>query len=97
MPTQSWRSKVVRAVCMATNSALMMVRVSSVPAASTYIVVLVGMCTTAAPRRGWPVMFEPSVYTHCSGRNFGAHVKAGYRLSIISVSVSVSVLSVISV
>ena len=52
MPIQSWLSNVVRAVCMATNPALMMVRVSSVPAASMNMVVEVGICTTAAPSLG---------------------------------------------
>jgi hypothetical protein len=61
MPTHPCVENVVRAVWMATISARMMVRDSSVPAASMYIVVLVGMCTTAAPRRGCPLMSEPSV------------------------------------
>jgi hypothetical protein len=39
---------VVRAVCMATISARIMVRFSSDPVASMYTVVLVGTCTTAA-------------------------------------------------
>ena len=26
-----------------------------------------------APKRGWSVMSDPSVYTHCSGRNMGVH------------------------
>ena len=61
MPIQVLVENAERAVGMATSSALMMVRVSSVLATSMYIVVLVGMCTTAAPKRGWPVMLEPSV------------------------------------
>ena len=48
-------------VCMATSSALMMVRLSSVPAASMNMVVVVGICTTAAPSLGKPLMSEPSV------------------------------------
>ena len=52
MPIHSCDAKLVRAVCMATRSARLMVRVSSAPAASTYIVVLEGMYTTDAPRRG---------------------------------------------
>ncbi len=71
MPIHSCSEKAERAVCMATSSALMMVRVSSVPAASIYIVVEVGMCTTAAPSLGWPSMSEPSVYTQFSGIYFG--------------------------
>ena len=30
-------------------------------------------CTTAAPKRGWPVTSDPLVYTHCSGQNMGVH------------------------
>ena len=73
MPIHSCASKVVRAVCMATSSARMIVRVSSVPAASMYMVVAVGMWTTAAPSRGCPSMSEPSVYTQFSGMNLGIH------------------------
>ena len=58
---------------MATSSALMMVRVSSVPAASIYMVVAVGTWTTAAPSLGYPFMSEPSVYTQFSGMNLGDH------------------------
>jgi hypothetical protein len=29
------------------------------------------MCTTAAPNLGWPLMSEPSVYTHSAGASFG--------------------------
>ncbi len=61
---------------MATSSARMIVgrsQVSSVPLASIYMVVHVGTCTTAAPKRGWPLISNPSVYTHCSGRNTGVH------------------------
>ncbi len=71
IPIQAWSSKVARAVCIATSSARMMVLVSSNPVASMKIVLLVGMCTTAAPSLGWPLMSEPSVYTHSSGTNFG--------------------------
>ena len=61
MPIHSCVENVERSVCMAINYARMMVRVSSVPVAYMYMVVLVGMCTTTAPRRGWPVMSKPSV------------------------------------
>ena len=73
MPIHSCATKVVRAVCMATSSARMIVRVSSVAAASMYIVVAVGTWTTAAPRRGSPSMSGPSVYTQFSGMNLGIH------------------------
>ena len=73
MPSHSCETKVFRAVCMATSSALMMVRVSSVPAASIYMVVAVGTWTTAAPSLGCPSMSEPSVYTQFSGMNLGNH------------------------
>ncbi len=56
---------------MATSSARMMVRVSSHPAASINIVVFVGMCTSATPSRGCPLMSKPSVYTHSSGEKWG--------------------------
>jgi len=56
---------------MATSSARMMVLVSSHLVASMKIVVLVGICTTAAPNLGWPLMSEPSVNTHSAGANFG--------------------------
>jgi hypothetical protein len=56
---------------MATSSARMMVRVSSHPAASIYIVLFVGMCITAAPSMGCPLMSEPLVYTHSSGEKWG--------------------------
>ena len=58
---------------MATSSARMMVRVSSVPPASINILVEVGMCTIAAPNLGYPSMSELSVYTQFSGMNFGVH------------------------
>ena len=45
-------SNVVRAVCMATSSARMMVRVSSVHVASMNMVVEVGISTNAAPSLG---------------------------------------------
>ncbi len=51
----------------------MTVRVSSVPAASIYMVVAVGTWTTAAPSLGCPSMSEPSVYTQFSGMNLGVH------------------------
>ena len=73
IPSHSCETKVFRAVCMATSSALMMVRVSSVPAASIYIVVAVGTWTTAAPSLGCPSMSEPSVYTQFSGMNLGIY------------------------
>ncbi len=60
-PIQEWFSNLVRAVGIATNSARMMVRVSSLPAAFMYMVVHVGVCTKAAPSRGWPLISEPSV------------------------------------
>ncbi len=66
-----WSSNLVRAVCMATSSARMMVLVSSHPAESINIVVFVGMCTTATPGRGCPLMSEPYVYTHSSGEKWG--------------------------
>ena len=37
------------------------------------MVVRVGMCTTAAPNRGWSLISEPFVYTHSSGKNCGVH------------------------
>jgi hypothetical protein len=46
---------------MATSSALVMVRVSSRPEASIYVVVGVGECMTDAPNRGFHVLSEPSV------------------------------------
>ncbi len=61
IPIHSRVANVVRAVCMATSSARMMERVSSVPAASMYMVVTMGILTTEAPIRGWPAMSEPSV------------------------------------
>ena len=73
MPIYSCAAKVVRAVCMATSSARIIVRVSSVPAASIYMVVAVGTWTTAAPSLGWPFMSEPSVYTQFSGMYLGIH------------------------
>ncbi len=71
IPSQECPSNVARAGSIATSSARMMVLVSSHPVASMYIVVLVGMCTTAAPSLGCPLMSDPSVYTHVSGTNFG--------------------------
>ncbi len=73
MPSHSCETKVFRAVCMATSSALVMVRVFSVPAASIYMVVAVGTWTTAALSLGCPSMSEPSVYTQFSGMNLGNH------------------------
>ncbi len=73
MPIHSCATKVVRAVCMATNSARMMVRVPSVPAASIYMVVAVGTWTMAAPSLGCPSMSEPSVCIQFSGMNLGVH------------------------
>ena len=71
IPSQECSSNVARAVCIATSSARMMVLVSSHPVASMKIVVLVGICTTAAPSLGCPLMSDPCVYTHVSGTNFG--------------------------
>ena len=71
IPNQACSANVARAVCIATSSARIMVLVSSQPAASMKILVLVNMCTTAAPSLGCPLMYEPSVYTHSSGTNFG--------------------------
>ena len=62
MPNHDWSSSLLRAVWMATSSARMMVRHSSHLAASIKIIVNVGMCTTAAPRPGWPLMSDPYVY-----------------------------------
>ncbi len=59
---------------MATSSARMMVRVSSVSAPSMNMVVEDGMCTTAAPNLGKPSVSEPSMYTQFSGMNFSVHV-----------------------
>ncbi len=58
---------------MATISARMIVRFSSVPPESMYMVVHVRTCITAAPKRGWPLMSEPSLYTNYSGRKMGVH------------------------
>jgi hypothetical protein len=63
MPFNSCDANVVNVLCMATSSARMMVRVSFVPVTDMYTGVLVGMWTTAAPNRGWPVMSDPLVYT----------------------------------
>ena len=71
IPSQECSSNVARAVWIATSSARMMVSVSSHHVASMKIVVHVGMCTTAAPSLGCPLMSDPSVYTHFSGSNFG--------------------------
>ncbi len=68
-----WSSNLVRAVYIVTSSARMMVRVSSHPVASMWMVVRVGVCTTAAPNLGCPLMSEPLVYTHSSGRKRGVH------------------------
>ena len=73
MPIHSCAAKVVRAVCMVTSSARIIVRVSSVPATSIYIVVAVGTWTTAAPSLGWPFMSGSSVYTQLSGMYSGIH------------------------
>ncbi len=71
---------------MATSSARMMVRVSSHPAASINIVVFVGMCTTALPSHGCPLMSEPSVYTHSYGEKGGIQ---GIGVGGVSVAVAV--------
>ncbi len=73
MPTHSCVANLSRVMYIATSSARIMVRVSYVPPASMYRVVHVGTYTTAAPRRGWPLISEPSVYTHCSGWYLGIH------------------------
>jgi 2-keto-3-deoxy-L-rhamnonate aldolase RhmA len=52
IPIHSCSANVARAVCMATSSARMIVRVSSVPTASIQRVVEVGMCTIVAPNLG---------------------------------------------
>ena len=67
IPTHSCMENLSRAAYIATSSARMVVRVSSVPPTSIYMDVLVGTCTTAAPSRECPLMSEPSLYTHCSG------------------------------
>ena len=72
-PIHSCVANLVRAVCMAISSARMMVRVSSVPAASIYMVLEVEMWTTEAPSLGFPSMSEPSVYARFSGMYFGDH------------------------
>ncbi len=58
---------------MATCFARIMVQFSRHPVASMYIVVCVGMCTTAASRRACPLMSDPSVNTHSYGVNIGVH------------------------
>ena len=67
-----WRSgsfaKVIKAWWMATSSARRTVLFSSNPVASISISVEVEGCITAAPSLGLGSIFEPSVYTHCSGR-----------------------------
>ena len=68
---------------MAISFARMVVLVSSEPAASMYIVVFDGICTTAAPSLAWPLMSEPSVYIHASGVNFGVH-NSGEGMVLIS-------------
>ena len=73
IPSQECSSNVARAVCIATSSARMTVLVASHHVASMKIVVLVCICTTAAPSLGCPSMSDPSVYTHVSGTNFGFH------------------------
>ncbi len=71
---------------MTTSPARVMVRVSSHPAASIDIVVFVGMCTTAAPSLGCPLMSEPSVYTHYFGEKWGIQ---GIGIGGVSVAVAV--------
>jgi len=71
IPIHSSDENVVRAVCMATNSARMMVQISSVPAASIYMVMAVGMSTAEAPSLVCPSILEPFVYTQLSGMYFG--------------------------
>jgi len=72
-PSQEWSSNLVRVVWIATSSARMMVRVSSLPAASMYMVVRFGICTTAAPRRECLLISKSSVYTYSFGENLGCH------------------------
>ncbi len=73
IPTHSCVANLSSAIWMAISSALMIVRVSSVLLASMDMVVQVERCANAAPSRGWPLMSEPSVYIHCSGRNMEVH------------------------
>ena len=58
---------------MTTSSARMIVRVPFVPLASIYMVVRVGTFTTAAPRRGLPLITEPFVYIQLSEIYLGVH------------------------
>jgi len=86
MPNHELSSNLLRDVWMATSSARMMVRVSSQPVASMYMVVRVGMCTTAGPRREWPLMSEPYVYTHSFGVNLGVQGMGVGGVSAVVVS-----------
>jgi len=65
---------------MAISNARIIVLVSSEPAASIYIAVLDGICTTAAPSLAWSLMSEPSVHIHVSGVNFGVHHSGAGRV-----------------
>ena len=65
---------------MAISYAHVIVRVSSEPAASMYIVVRVVLCTTAAPSRACTLMSEPYVYIHAPGVNFGVNNSGAGRV-----------------
>ena len=72
IPIHSGVANVVKIVSnMATSPSRMIVLASCVPSASVYLVVRVGICATAAPRRWFSLISKPYVYIKLSGIYLG--------------------------